>query len=126
MSRKRLLILAPLLLALVGLCNVIYLEYDASPRSWPTLKFDSREWKALSEEKRFVFYKDLASSGLLADVNRAQVEELLGEPSGRAANYYAYIVKHAEPGEFSINFIYMSHIEFGSNGLVSDYYSRAD
>ena len=105
-----------------------WVRYSLSPERWPALEFSPREWRALSEEKRFVFVKDLTRSGELGGLTQEEVVELLGPPAFAApeGEYLTYVVKHADPDEPGFNSVYLLHIGLSSSGIVEEVSVRAD
>ena len=72
--------------------------------------------------------KDLAERRILDGKLRSEVIETLGLPNSesRQGRYMTYLLKNAEPGEYTVNFIYLLHIEFDPSGRVTKYYLRSD
>ena len=116
-----------LLVGVVG--GWLYASYTTSPRSWPVEQFSASAWKSSSPEERYIFYRDLARSGRLDGATRQEEVNLLGPPSFEASegSYMTYMVKHAEPGEWSLDSIYLLDIRFDSNTFkVREYLIRGD
>lgn len=129
---KRLLLVAGTLLGLLliaGVAGWLWVDYQTSPKSWPTEEFSSTAWKAAAPEERYVFYRDLADSGRIEESTKDELVDLLGEPGWEdpGGNYMTYVVKHREPGEWSFNAIYLLDIRLDpATGDVQRYFIRGD
>lgn len=113
--------------AAAGLCAFSW--YQTSPVSWPEQPFAAQVWQASQPQERYLYYRSLKSSGLLEAATLAEVKQLLGPPDFEAPDgyYIDYVVKHAEPGELSLNFLYLLTIRFDQDrGTVESYDIRAD
>ncbi len=95
---------------------------------WPLTGFSSDKWKAAKPENRYVYFRDLDRQGLLIGATREEVSRLLGEPDFKEpeGRYVTYIVKYAGADEKTLNSVFILHIDFGSDGLVSEYRIRGD
>lgn len=103
--------------------------YQTSPMSWPERPFAAQAWQASQPQERYLYYRSLKSSGLLEVATLAEVKELLGPPDFEAPDgcYIDYVVKRAEPGELSLNFLHLLTIRFDQGrGTVESYDIRAD
>lgn len=131
MIRRLLLVIALLAgLLVVGVVGVsLYVSYATSPRSWPTQVFSASAWRSSSPEERYVFYRDLASSGRLDGATKQEVVNLLGPPAFESTegSYVTYVVKHAEPGAWSLDSLYILDIRFDpTTSRVRNYLIRSD
>lgn len=130
---RRRLFLAIGILLVILLAGVMaswwYVDYKASPSSWPAKKFSSAEWKMAAPEERYVFYRDLAESGVLEGATKAEVITLLGppqyeSPEGRSMSY---TLKYGGRDELLFNSLYFLDIKiWPPNGRVQQYAVRAD
>ena len=104
------------------------LDDDNPFEVWPEATFSSDSWKATDAPNRFVFIRDLNRQGLLDGASRDRVRQLLGKPDYSEADgrYVTYIVKYADPGERTLNSVYLLHVDFSANGVVSGYRVRGD
>lgn len=113
--------------AAAGLCA--YSWYQASTMSWPDRPFTPPAWRSSQPEERYIYYRSLKGSGLLETATLAEVKQLLGPPDFEAADgcYIDYVVRRAEPGELSLNFLYLLTIRFDkSRGTVESFDIRSD
>lgn len=99
-----------------------------SPRSWPQESFTTEKWAATPEISRFALFNDLAQKKILDGKTRAEVFSHLGKPSFEAPDgrYITYIVKETNPGGYTIDAVYLLHIEFSDDGRVRKYFIRGD
>jgi hypothetical protein len=53
--------------------------------------------------------------------SRAEVIELLGQPDSEPSGgrYMTHGVKDATPGEYTLNFVYILHVDFDGQGRVT-------
>jgi hypothetical protein len=131
MMRRVLLVLGMLVgvLLIAGVVGWLWVDYQTSPKSWPTEEFSSAAWKAAAPEERYVFYRDLADSGQIEEFTKEGLIELLGEPSWEdpAGTCMTYVVKEREPEEWSLNAIYLLDIRLDPDtGKVRRYFIRGD
>ena len=117
------------LLLVAGVVGWLWLDYQTSPKSWPSEEFSSDAWKVAAPEERYVFYRDLADSGMMEGSTKAELIRLLGEPSWAdpGGTYMTYLVKEREPEEWSFNAIYLLDIRLDpATGEVRRYFIRGD
>ena len=116
------------LLCLMGGIFVYNLPGNDLHKKWPNQAFSTEAWKASVKEHRYVFYNNLVEDKILDNLLRKDVVTLLGKPDFEApgGTYITYILKYAATGEYSLNSIYMLHIEFDKHDKVLRYYLRAD
>ncbi len=129
---RRILLVVSLLggLTVAGIVGAwLYASYTTSPRSWPLEEFSPSAWQSSPPQERYVFYRDLARAGRLEGATRQEVIDLLGPPGFEApgGRYMTYVVKHAEPGEWSFDSIYILDVRFDpTTSKVRDYLIRGD
>ncbi len=97
-----------------------------STASGPHQTFSPDAWRAAPPPARYAFWKDLQSRHLLLGRTRSEVEALLGKPTFAAEEYVTYVVKDADPGEFSFNFVCLLQLNLDAAGRVSKAWVRAD
>ncbi len=100
---------------------------QASPDSWPTAQFTPEVWRSAAKEERFLLYNDLAARKVLEGKTKSDVVTLLGKPDFEAPDgrYITYVVKAASPNEYTLNAIYLLHIDLDEKGDVKKYFIRA-
>ena len=119
-----------LLMLLLVTSSLLFTSFgcDASPKDWPSDSFSAKSWNALSKEKRYVVFNDLAKSKKLDGLSMDEVLSLLGPPDYKSPDgkYLNYTLKNAEKGEYNFNSIYFLQIDFDTQGKVSSYFMRTD
>ena len=97
----------------------------ADTASWPLQVFSAEVWRAAPPHTRYALWRDLDGRHLLLGRTRDEVEALLGKPRFAAAEYMTYVVKDADPREFSFNFVYLVQPDLDTAGRVSRAWVRA-
>jgi hypothetical protein len=98
---------------------------ESWPQRWPQEAFTPDKWQAIAPEQRYRLVKDLANRRLLDGKTRSFVLDTLGKPTYEASKYMTYLLRNAEPGEYTLTFVYLLHIQFEKD-RVSRYFLRTD
>lgn len=124
---KRTIGIAAGMILLAAACVYLLLPKSLD-HDWPTSRFSSQAWKLAAPKDRYSFVKDLIASSALVGKDAKEVEEMLGVPSYRAPgdNYWLYIVREAQLGEYGFSAVVMMDISFGEAGKVSTIRLRTD
>lgn len=100
---------------------LIILIVNFSLNAWcSSLSFSPDIWKKTEEAQRYLFVDDLLNRRLLIGKNRAEVVEMLGEPSDKPSNNsdVYYIIKLG--GDYFVLVRWLEIKFHPGNGLVSD------
>lgn len=122
-----------LLILIVGLlASIGYMGFQAVAKTWshdwPRESFTSERWRTTPAHERYKFAKDLQERRILDSRSRSDIVEMLGSPDfeSRHGRYMTYLLKNAEPGEYTLNFVYLLHIQFDRDDRVVKYFLRSD
>lgn len=91
-------------------------------------RFEPERWRSSSKDARYVYTKDLQQRRILEELTREEAIALLGAPDYQAADgtYVTYTVRTRQANDFSMNAIYLLHVQFNKDGRVQDVFVRAD
>jgi len=120
---------AVVLIVLVALAYVLFRSwYQQSPASWPSEVFSSESWRSRAPTDRYRLYNDLAQKKVLSGKSYEEIVVLLGKPDYVAPDkrYVTYVIKSGTGESYSMNFVYLLHIDLNGKGVVEKYSVRAD
>lgn len=68
--------------------------------SWPRTTFEPNQWRAATEENRYVFVHDLIERKLLVGKSESTVQELLGPPTtiDQTGRQLSYVIREGGSG----------------------------
>lgn len=86
----------------LGILCIVMLTVACSvdQASWPNTAFDSAQWRAAPEEKRYIFARDLIDRKLLLGKRESELMELLGPPTtvDQSGRQLSYVIKEGASG----------------------------